>query len=85
MTCLPPQLALGQYESHEGDVGRHAERPKAENDGRFCRPSRVTLEHARRVRRRTASEAKVRSDHSDRRPCKMKCILETVIPTAVVI
>jgi hypothetical protein len=45
----------------------------------------VTLEHARRVRRGAASEAKVRSDHSDCRPCKMKCISETVVPTAVVI
>jgi hypothetical protein len=45
----------------------------------------VTLEDARRVRRRAASEATVRSDHSDCRPCKMKCILETAVRTAVLI
>lgn len=88
MTChdiLPPQLALGQYDSHECYIRRHAESSKSENHRRFCRSFRVTLEDARCIRCRAATEAKIRSDHSDCRPCKIKCILETLYQLPVVI
>jgi hypothetical protein len=78
-SCVPSELPLGQDEAHERDVGRYAECPEAEDDGRFRGTPGVALERAapvqRRVRCGAATEAKIRSDHSHRRPCTMNCIL----------
>lgn len=49
--CLPPEMSVGEDQSHQGHVGSHSETAQAEDECRLLLAAWVTVEHSSSAQR----------------------------------